>query len=155
MKIGPVEKIYEALSAIADDRVKFITEEGCLMPTAQGVAKVTSSDGKKTYTVTWQGEDYTSNDNATYWQGYAGYPVIAVLMLQGRLPLDRNIAELFKDINWTELNASHKRDYAAALDEVMQQRHIDRNAVDGVVQETYSLLGALPVNVGKGKMLKV
>ena len=133
MKIGPVEKIYEALSAIADDRVKFITEEGCLMPTAQGVAKVTSSDGKKTYTVTWQGEDYTSNDNATYWQGYAGYPVIAVLMLQGRLPLDRNIAELFKDINWTELNASHKRDYAAALDEVMQQRHIDRSAVDGVV----------------------
>lgn len=155
MKIGPVEKIYEALSAIADDRVKFITEEGCLMPTAQGVAKVTSSDGKKTYTVTWQGEDYTSNDNATYWQGYAGYPVIAVLMLQGRLPLDRNIAELFKDINWTELNASHKRDYAAALDEVMQQRRIDRSAVDGVVQETYSLLGALPVNVGKGKMLKV
>lgn len=155
MKIGPVEKIYEALSAIADDRVKFITEEGCLMPTAQGVAKVTSSDGKKTYTVTWQGEDYTSNDNATYWQGYAGYPVIAVLMLQGRLPLDRNIAELFKDINWTELNTSHKRDYAAALDEVMQQRHIDRSAVDGVVQETYSLLGALPVNVGKGKMLKV
>lgn len=155
MKIGPVEKIYEALSAIADDRVKFITEEGCLMPTAQGVAKVTSSDGKKTYTVTWQGEDYTSNDNATYWQGYAGYPVIAVLMLQGRLPLDRNIAELFKDINWTELNASHKRDYAAALDEVMQQRHIDRSAVDCVVQETYSLLGALPVNVGKGKMLKV
>ncbi len=155
MKIGPVEKIYEALSAIADDRVKFITEEGCLMPTAQGVAKVTSSDGKKTYTVTWQGEDYTSNDNATYWQGYAGYPVIAVLMLQGRLPLDRNIAELFKDINWTELNASHKRDYAAALDEVMLQHHIDRSAVDGVVQETYSLLGALPVNVGKGKMLKV
>lgn len=40
MKIGPVEKIYEALSAIADDRVKFITEEGCLMPTAQGVAKL-------------------------------------------------------------------------------------------------------------------
>lgn len=155
MKIGPVEKIYEALSAIADNRVKFITEEGCLMPTAQGVAKVTSSDGKKTYTVTWQGEDYTSNDNATYWQGYAGYPVIAVLMLQGRLPLDRNIAELFKDINWTELNASHKRDYAAALDEVMLQHHIDRSAVDGVVQETYSLLGALPVNVGKGKMLKV
>lgn len=155
MKTGPVEKIYEALSAIADDRVKFITEEGCLMPTAQGVAKVTSSDGKKTYTVTWQGEDYTSNDNATYWQGYAGYPVIAVLMLQGRLPLDRNIAELFKDINWTELNASHKRDYAAALDEVMLQHHIDRSAVDGVVQETYSLLGALPVNVGKGKMLKV
>ncbi|MDE6457980.1 MAG: hypothetical protein K2L31_05195 [Muribaculum sp.] len=155
MKIGPVEKIYEALSAIADDRVKFVKEEGCLMPTAQGVAKVTSSDGKKTYTVTWQGEDYTSNDNATYWQGYAGYPVIAVLMLQGRLPLDRNVAELFKDINWTELNASHKRDYASALDEIMEQRHIDRHAIDGMVQETYSLLGSMPVNIGKGKMLKV
>lgn len=154
MKIGPVEKIYEAFSAIADNRVKFISEEGCLMPTAQGEAKVTSSDGKKIYTVTWQGEDYTSNDNATYWQGYAGYPVIAVLMLQGRLPLDRNIAELFKGINWNELNSGHKRDYSSALDEVIEKRAIDRSAIDGIVQETYSLLGSLPVNVGKGRMLK-
>ncbi|TFU94484.1 hypothetical protein E4T81_04370 [Barnesiella sp. WM24] len=152
MKTGPVEKIYEAFSAIADDRVRFISEEGCLMPTAQGVAKVTSSDGNKTYTVTWQGEDYTSNDNATYWQGYAGYPVIAVLMLQGRLPLDRSISDLFKGINWTELNNAHKRDYSAALDEIIDKRGIDRSVISGVVQETYSLLGALPVNIGKGKM---
>ena len=154
MKTGPVEKIYEAFSAIADDRVKFIAEEGCLMPTAQGVAKVKSSDGKKTYTVTWQGEDYTSNDNATYWQGYAGYPVIAVLMLQGRLPLDRNVADLFKGIKWNDLNKSHKRDYSAALDEVIDARGIDRTAIDGVIQETYSLLGSLPVNLGRGKMLQ-
>lgn len=155
MKIGPVEKIYEAFSAIADGRVKFVVEEGCLMPTAQGMAKVTSSDGKKTYTVTWQGEDYTSNDNATYWQGYAGYPVIAVLMLQGRLPLDRNIADLFKGINWTALNGEHKRDYSAVLDEVVEKRGIDRSAIDGIIQETYSLLGSLPVNIGRGKMIKV
>lgn len=151
MKTGPVEKIFEAYSAIADDRVKIISDEGCLMPTAQGVAHVTSSDGKKTYTVTWQGEDYTSDDNATYWQGYAGYPVIAVLMLQGRLPLDRNVADMFKGINWTELNAVHNRDYGAALDEVTATRGIDRAAIDGVIQETYSLLGTLPVTVGRGK----
>ena len=51
------------------------------------------------------GSTYSSNDNATYWQGYAGYPVIAVLMEQGELPLDRAAAEAFAHVDWTYLNA--------------------------------------------------
>ncbi len=78
-KNPPIEKIYEAYSAIADGRVTL-----CV-----GEAAVRSSNGQKEYLVTWDDRVYTSNDSATYWQGYAGYPVIAVLLLQGELPLNR------------------------------------------------------------------
>ena len=93
-----MQKVHEAFGAIADGRVRFDSDR----------AEVISSDRKKLYTVTWEGNLYTSNDNGSYWQGYAGYPMIAVFMLQGRLPLDRHIAGYFKGINWPELNARYK-----------------------------------------------
>jgi len=49
---------------------------------SEASASVDSSDNTKRYTVTWDGSVYTSNDNASIWQEYAGYPMIAVLMLQ-------------------------------------------------------------------------
>jgi hypothetical protein len=39
---------------------------------------------------------------------YAVYPIIAVLMLQGKLALNKNIAYYFKGIKWAELNAKYK-----------------------------------------------
>lgn len=79
-KMPPVEKIYEAWSAVADGRVT--------IDDAARKATVVSSDRTREYTVSWSddGSVYNSNDNATYWRGYAGYPVIAVMMMQGRLP---------------------------------------------------------------------
>ena len=88
-KLPPVEKIYEAYSAISDKRV--VMEENS--------AKVFSSDKSKEYTVTWNDDIYSSNDNASYWQGYAGYPMIAVLMLQNRISSDSSVTEFFKNIN--------------------------------------------------------
>ncbi len=103
-KLPPIEKIYEAYSAIADNRIVLNAD----------YAVVLSSDRSKEYTVAWDGNTYTSDDNATYWQGYAGYPVIAVLMRQEKLPLDMRIASHFAGVNWTELNAKYKRDYMKA-----------------------------------------
>ena len=72
-KMPPVEKIYEAWSAVADGRVT--------IDDAARKATVVSSDRTREYTVSWSddGSVYNSNDNATYWRGYAGYPVIAVM----------------------------------------------------------------------------
>ena len=108
-KLPPIEKVYEAWSAVADGRVALHPDERR--------AAIASSNGAKTYTVAWNenGSTYSSNDNATYWQGYAGYPVIAVLMEQGELPLDRAAAEAFAHVDWTYLNERFKRDYAAAV----------------------------------------
>lgn len=108
-KLPPIEKIYEAYSAIADDRITMHHDH----------AAVLSSDRSKQYTVTWDGNIYVSNDNATYWQGYAGYPVIAVLMKQDKLPLDMKTASRFAGINWAELNAKYKRNYAKAAAEAV------------------------------------
>lgn len=75
-KLPPLQKIYEAWSALADGRVEM----------GEDTADVASSNGAKHYTVSWTEDTYSSNDNASYWQGYAGYPVLAVLMKQGKLP---------------------------------------------------------------------
>ena len=71
-KSPPKAKVYEALSAVADGRVTLMGGEK---------AEVVSSDGTKTYHVEWSPDSnqITSNDNASYWQGYLGYPIIAVL----------------------------------------------------------------------------
>lgn len=138
-KLPPPEKAAEAYSAIADGRVTLFA--------AEERAEVISSDGEKKYAVAWRGNVYTSTDNATRWQGYAGYPVLAVLMLQGRLPLDREVAALFSGINWTELNRKHRRDYAAALDAVVRARNMDAAAVRAAMNQVFERLSALDVEI--------
>ena len=125
-KLPPVEKIYEAYSAISDKRV--VMEENS--------AKVFSSDKSKEYTVTWNDDIYSSNDNASYWQGYAGYPMIAVLMLQNRISSDSSVTEFFKNINWKELNAKYKCKYSKAVDEIMEGLKNSGVDTDKIYEET-------------------
>ena len=84
-RMPPLAKVFEAWSALADGRVSLDDEERR--------ATVTSSNGLKAYTVAWSedGGTYSSNDNATYWQGYAGYPVIAALMAHA-VTVDQTLA---------------------------------------------------------------
>ena len=125
-KLPQIKKIYEAYSAISDKRV--IMEENS--------AKVFSSDKSKEYTVTWNDDIYSSNDNASYWQGYAGYPMIAVLMLQNRISSDSSVTEFFKNINWKELNAKYKGKYSKAVDEIMEGLKNSGVDTDKIYEET-------------------
>ena len=109
-KIPPIEKIAEAYTAIEDKRIKLY----------KNYATVLSSNKQKEYLIKWKNNLYYSNDNSTYWQGYMGYPVLAVLMLQGVLPLNKKISQYFKNINWNELNKKHKKNYKNSLEEVLQ-----------------------------------
>lgn len=140
-KLPPIEKVYEAWSAVADGRVRVRPDERH--------ATVASSNGDKEYTVAWDedGATYSSNDNATYWQGYAGYPVIAVLMEQDRLPLDRAAADAFAHVDWTALNKRCKRDYAAAVALVMEERGLDAARMQAAARTAYDALAALDVAV--------
>jgi len=110
MKMPPKEKILEAYSAIADKRIEM----------HENSAEVHSSDASKTYLVEWEGDTFASSDPATYWQSYPGYPVLAVLLKQGRLPLDEELIQPMAGIPWKKLNDDHKRDYAAAAEEAMK-----------------------------------
>ena len=136
-KLPPIEKIYEAWTALADNRVSM----------HDGYADVRSSDGEKSYVVRFSGNQYSSDDNATYWQGYPGYPVIAVLMLQGKLPYDREEAELWKNINWTRLNKRHKNKYAEAVKEVAQERGINFVTSTQAAETVISDLENLPLEI--------
>ena len=145
-KMPPLAKVFEAWSALADGRVSLDGEDRR--------ATVASSNGAKAYTVTWSedGGTYSSNDNATYWQGYAGYPVIAVLMEQGELPLDRAAAEAFAHVDWTYLNERFKRDYAAAVAHVVAARGLDADRVEAAAQTAYDALAALDLAVKRGSV---
>lgn len=134
MKMPPIEKIPEAWSALADGRVRM----------GEQSALVASSDGKRTYTVRWSGNEYASDDSATYWQGYPGYPVLAVLMKQGRLPVEEEMAAHFASIDWHGLNERHRRKYAEALDEVLKGKPWEEEA-RRQMRETYQALERLPL----------
>lgn len=141
-KLPPIEKVYEAWGALADGRVE---------PTSEG-ALVISSDRTKRYEVRRDGDAYRSNDNATYWQGYAGYPIIATLMLEGRLPYDEAAAQLFSGVDWHAVNAAHKGDYGAALAQVMGERGIDgvqERRVREAAGQVLERLASLDVAVGR------
>lgn len=136
-KLPPIEKVFEAWTALASHRVRLYEDH----------ADISSSDGEKGYVVRFSGNQYSSDDNATYWQGYAGYPVIAVLMLQGLLPYDRQEADLWSDINWTELNKKHRNKYAAAVAEVAADRNIDLQKSYADAERVMEALKTLPVEI--------
>mgnify|MGYP001001358446 CR=1 FL=1 len=143
-KMPPIEKIYEAYSAVADSRVQM---------TADAEAHIRSSGGEKEYTVTWDGDTYFSNDSASYWQGYPGYPVIAVLMLQGRLPLNRQIAALFSGVNWSALNKKYRRNYAKAAVEVLaaiEANGGDVAAITAEIERVYEEIRELSITIRRG-----
>lgn len=84
-KLPPIAKVYEACSALADDRILVKEHE----------ALVDSSDYAKTYTVRFHNDEVSSNDNATVWQHYPGYPILALWMKKGILPVNMDILPAF------------------------------------------------------------
>lgn len=144
MKMPPREKIHEALTAIVDERVNVDLENN--------KAEVFSSDRSKKYIVEWHNNEYTSNDNATYWQGYPGYPVIVILLLQKKLNLNKDILAYFKNINWKKINEEFKRDYAKAVESIYEG--IDKSKIEYIEEEinkVYNELLNLDLIIKKGK----
>ncbi len=141
-KMPPIQKILEAYTAIVDKHVELKNNE----------ALVISSNGAKTYTVSWEDNIYHSNDNATYWQGYAGYPIIAVLMLQGKIPFDQKLADNFASVNWNEVNAKFKRNYAKAASEVIKEKGLDEKEVMAELEKVYGTLKDLPITIKRGAL---
>lgn len=140
MKMPPIAKIYEAFSAIADKRVKLQEES----------AQVTSSDSKKEYLVCWNANQISSNDNATFWQGYPGYPVIAVWLLKGQISYNSEVVKYFKNINWHEINKKNKRDYEAGVNEVLNElvmQGIDTEKIEQEVDSIYNAISKLPIQI--------
>ena len=145
--LPPLAKVYEALSAVADGRVTL---------TGETTAAVQSSERDKTYTVKWSPDwrIVTSNDNATKWQGYIGYPIIAALLQTGRIPYDPGAGSLLAAVPWHALNQQFKRDYDAAVESVLAQvaeRGGDAELIRREARRIYDALGLAGVGATRTK----
>ena len=135
-KMPPLIKVYEALGAVGDGRVH---EKG------GSAAEVVSSDGGKTYQVevSADGREISSNDNASYWQGYLGYPGIAVLIARGFLNARGETTRALAGIPWKEINRRFKNDYERTTAEVARIVAERGGNFDAVRIETESILIAM------------
>ncbi len=135
-KMPPLAKVYEALGAIGDGRVRIEDAHR---------ASVTSSDGEKVYTVesSADGAEISSNDNASFWQGYLGYPSIAILIARGLIDADRNAIRALAGVPWKELNTRYRHDYDRTLDEVMRSADARGYDVDAIRAAAAAVLEAV------------
>ncbi|BEP16944.1 hypothetical protein PYJP_02960 [Pyrofollis japonicus] len=134
----PRIKVLEALGAIADGRIEKISDKKY---------RVVSSEGDRVYTVYVDPEKGLaySNDNGTRLRGYIGYPIIAVLMVEGVLPFDKELSEALRDIPWRKLNETYKK-YRLVEQEVKKiaaTRGISPARLDKFVEEVMSSLRKL------------
>ena len=99
----PQIKIYEALGALGDGRLK----------KEEGEWRCYSSSGNKFYTVEYDEEKNIiySNDNGSYWVGYLGYPAIAYLMKIGKIKYSQKFAKALQNIKWKDVNVKFKNDF--------------------------------------------
>ena len=147
-KLPPRAKVFEAFTALADGRVRLA---------GPGFATVVSSGGDKTYDVDWSddGRTVAANDNASYWQGYLGYPAVAVLLLRGDLRADEDAVAALAGVPWHELNKRYRRDYEAAVAHALAGLPTggpDAGAVERAVDGVMEQLAALDLQrVGRGR----
>lgn len=144
IKLPPIEKIPEAYSAIQDNRVEIFDD----------YATVKSSNGEKEYLIKWKDNVIYSNDNSTYWQGYPGYPVIAVLLLQGKLSLNRDVLHYFANVDWNALNKETKRDYKESVARVLKD--VDETEKEKIFKEfdkVFEEIKGLDIVISKKKDL--
>ena len=140
-KMPPLVKAYEALGAIGDGRVRIEDSRR---------AMVVSSDGSKTYEVetSADGREIASNDNGSYWQGYVGYPAIAVLLAREFYRPPANVTDALAGVAWKELNRKFKNNWARTIAEVEKAGH-DPDAVRSEAEAVLNFLRALRPVRGK------
>jgi len=105
--------VYEALSAIADERI-------ALNEKRDGAKCVSTSKGKF-YTITYNPETKSimCNDNMAYYNSRISYPMIAFLMLNGEIEYEDWILNDLKGIYWKKINQKFKNDFMKAVDFVL------------------------------------
>lgn len=143
-KMPPKAKVYEALTAYVDGRVRI---------TGPTEAEVISSSGDKTYSVRWSEDlrQIAANDNASYWQGYTGYPIVAVLLALGRITFNAEAAKELTGVEWKRLNQKFRRDYDKAVESVLQgveDKGGNRAAIVREAENIFTQLAALKLERG-------
>jgi hypothetical protein len=135
-----ISKIYEALTAIADDRIEINGNK----------AKCYSSSDNKVYDIQYDliNGSIMSNDNAAFFTYSLSYPMIAYLMLIGKIPYEEKLLETLKDICWKDLNQKFKNDYDKSIKLVLGELKSEGEDVDFIreeIQKIYNFVCKLEI----------
>jgi hypothetical protein len=139
LRLPPRIKVLEALGAVVDGRVRLVGEGRC---------EVVSSEGDRVYDVVVEGGFVYSNDNGTLYRGYVGYPILACLMAEGRLPIDAEFGEKLRGVTWRRLNEQYKR-YEEVLKRIYAERGIERERAEAYIDAVLRRLAAMRLRLKK------
>lgn len=136
-------KVYEALTAIADKRIEL---------TGENSAVCTSSSRGKAYELTYDpvSNSMMSNDNTAFWTGAISYPMVAFLMLKGKIAYDSKLLQIFKDIRWKDIIQQNKKSYDKAVEVVLADlaaRGEDMNFVHREIAKVYAQVERLELGI--------
>jgi len=143
-----ISKIYEALTAIADDRIEINGNK----------AKCYSPTGDKFYDIQYDpiNGGIMSNDNSAYYTYALSYPMIAYLMLINKIPYEKKLLDILKDICWNDINKSFKNDYDKSIKLVLGELKSEGEDIDFIkneVQKIYNFVCKLEIKT-LGKLQK-
>jgi hypothetical protein len=137
-KTPPVEKVYEAITAVLDQRILID-----LGKPNQG--RCYSSSGNKYYDIEFdpQKEAITANDNSAYYVGILSYPMVAYLMVRGIVTFKPERLLALKGVVWKDINQKYKNDYAKAVEVVLNNLERQGSDIEGIKQEVRLLYDQL------------
>jgi len=135
-----VARIYEALTAIAGNRIEINGNR----------AKCYSITNDKVYDIQYNSVSGSimSNDNAAFYTNCLSYPMIAYLMLINKIPYQEKLLEIFKDVCWKEVNIHFKNDYDKSIKFVLgelKKEGQDTDFIRNEVKRIYDFVCSLQI----------
>lgn len=102
-----IVRIYEALTAIADNRIEIDGNR----------ARCYESGNNRVYDIQYDpiNGSVMSNDNAAFYTYSLSYPMIAYLMLIGKIPYQEKLLEMLKGFCWKDINQHFKNNYEKSI----------------------------------------
>ncbi len=150
--LPPKHKIYEALGAVADNRIQIITNPEIQPELFEEkinydiiTAHQYSSTRNKYYTITYnpKTDEIMTNDNATWYVGYLGYPALALLLYLDAIVYDKSILQYFADISFKDINQKYNNDFIKAkveIDQLLGSRGLNLAYFENVCDVIYEQL---------------
>lgn len=150
-KLPHINKIYEALTAIADERIWIISQTTDLLWVETVTASVQTSSRDKSYTVSYQPatSQIMSNDNSAYRQDEISYPMIALLIILWQLTRDDTQITKLANIHRKAINTQYKNNRDQSTLHVLNQLEkswIELDPLEHYAQQIYKQLQSIQLS---------
>ncbi len=122
-----ISRIYEALTAIADNRIEINGNR----------AKCYEFGNDRVYDIQYDpvNGSVMSNDNAAFYTYSLSYPIIAYLMSIGKIPYQKKLLEIFKNVCWKDINQHFKNNYDKSIRFVLEGFKKEGQDIDFIKME--------------------